>query len=63
MKIIWEIKDGYTGKSRPQKLEIPDEELEDCDSTEEMEDLIDYIVRSEFEQKISYNWSIVSKNE
>ena len=58
MTIIWEVDVGYVGGSRPQTLEISDEEIEDCESTEEIEEYIDACVKNEFETTVSYSWKI-----
>lgn len=39
MKVIWEVEDGYVGKSHPQSVEVDDEELNDCDTQEQREEL------------------------
>lgn len=55
MEIRWEVADGYVGKSRPQTTEIPDEELEACETEEERQQLIYDYVQDDFEQKITWN--------
>jgi len=60
MKVIWVVVDGYCGNTE-QEIEIPDEEFEGCDSTEEIESIVDDFVRNEFEQNVSYEWRIESK--
>lgn len=61
MKVIWEISDGYCGNAE-HEIEIPDEEFEGC-NTEEIEEIINDTVRNEFEQTVSFEWRIESKNE
>jgi hypothetical protein len=57
MKVRWEVSDGYVGKSRPQYTEIPDDELAECETEFERQQLIDDYVESDFQSKIA--WSIV----
>jgi hypothetical protein len=61
MRIIWEVDDGYCGGSRPQILEIPDEEFEYCDTEEEKDNLISGRVQEDFENVVS--WFITSKED
>ena len=56
MRVTWEVEDGYVGKSRPQFTDINDEELAECETEEEKQQLINDIVQSDFENSIS--WSI-----
>ena len=56
MNIEWEVEDGYVGKGSPQYTDIPDEELDYCDTREEMEELIEAYVQEDFDQNIT--WSI-----
>jgi hypothetical protein len=65
MKIMWEIEDGYAGKSRPHYIDVPDEELDDCETDAEREDLIDGYVQEDFENKIYPIWDreVLKKNE
>ncbi len=58
MKIKWEVEDGYVGKSRPQYLEIPDEDLEDMDE-DEKQSYIEDSVKNDFENKVSFTWEII----
>lgn len=52
MKIKWQVEDGYVGKSRPQKTEIDDSELADCETWSEAEKLISDAIQEDFSQKI-----------
>jgi len=61
MRITWEVSDGYVGKSRPQYVNIPDDELADCETEEEKQKLIEQYVQDDFEQNIS--WEITSIGE
>ena len=64
MKVIWEVEDGYVGKSRPQEIIIPDDEIYDWEgkiSEEEKQKLIEDCVQEDFNQKIS--WAIVRIEE
>jgi hypothetical protein len=59
MKVTWEVEDGYCGKHRPQYIEVPDDELEECETEEDREDLINSYVQDAFDQTIS--WCITDK--
>lgn len=66
MKVIWEVEDGYVGKSRPQTTEIPDEVFLDfygeiCDDKEERQEVINNAVQNDFDRNIS--WSITRIEE
>ena len=54
MKVRWQVDDGYSGKSRPQETLIDDEELNECETEMEKEDLIYYKISCDFERKISW---------
>lgn len=58
MKIKWEVEDGYVGKSRPQFVDVPDEDLEGL-SPEEQDDIIEDYVQQDFDNKISWSWERV----
>ena len=60
MEITWQVDDGYAGPSRPQHVEVPDEELDECESEEERMELIEGYVQDEFENNIP---SIGSRRE
>lgn len=60
MIIEWQVWDGYLGGSRPQTTYIPDNELEDCETNEEKEELINEYIQDDFNQKIG--WSIIDNN-
>lgn len=57
MKIKWEAEDGYVGGSRPHYLEVDDDELSECETEEEKNQLIDDYVREDFEQTVTFSWS------
>jgi len=64
MKVIWEVEDGYVGKSRPQETEIPDEYFakDGWEANEEQrQEIIDGMVREDFDRIIS--WAIVRIEE
>lgn len=60
MKVIWEVDDGYCGKSAPQTTIIDDDELADIPPNE-VDDYINECVQDDFEQKIS--WYITKTEE
>ena len=55
MKIVWEIYDGYVGKSRPHYCEIPDDELEGLEGDEKDQFITDW-VQQDFDQTVSFTW-------
>lgn len=57
MEVKWQVDDGYAGPARPQYTKVPDEELAECESEQEREDLINDYVSEDFLQKIT--WYIV----
>ncbi len=48
MKIRWEIEDGYCGGSRPQYVEVPDDELRECADEDAQRELVDEYIMEEF---------------
>ena len=52
MIITYEIDDGYAGKSRPQTVEVSDDEILECDSVDEIKDLINEYVVEDFQCRI-----------
>ena len=54
MKFSWEIDDGYVGQRAPQYTEIDDDDLAECETEEERQELINEIVQEDFEQKVSF---------
>ena len=54
MEVIYEIEDGYIGKSRPQTVKIDDDELAECETLEEKKELIESYVQEDFDQNISW---------
>lgn len=59
MKITWQVSDGYGGELRPHEVDIDDNDLADCETDEEREDMIAEIVEEEFRQKVS--WTITHR--
>ena len=57
MKVTWQVDDGYISGSRPHTTEIDDDELAECETEEERQDLINDSIQNDFEQCIS--WSII----
>lgn len=56
MRVRWEVDDGYAGKSRPHFVDVPDDELADCESREDQEALVEQCVLEAFEEKVAYYW-------
>lgn len=57
MIVRWQVSDGYVSGDRPQTTNIPDEELEECETEEERKELINDYIQNDFEQRIS--WFII----
>ena len=57
MKIIWQVDDGYVGGNRPHTTEIPDDELENCETEEERKELISEYIQDDFNNIVS--WYII----
>ncbi len=53
MKVMWEVEDGYAGGSRPQSVEVPDDEIAECCDLKDAEKLIQDYVQEEFENTVS----------
>lgn len=54
MIVIWQVDDGYVTGSRPQKTEIPDDEIDECETEQEKQLLIHDYIQNDFEQYISW---------
>lgn len=54
MLITWEVDDGYVGKSRPHHTEVSDEDLAECETEEEREELITESIQADFDSEISW---------
>ena len=55
VRVTWEVEDGCVGKSRPQHTEVPEDDLEDCETDEERERRIEEYVEEDFKQRISFS--------
>ena len=53
MEVTWEVEDGYSGDSRPQTTEIPDSDIEACDTLEEAMGLVHDYIKEDFENQVS----------
>lgn len=54
MKVRWQVDDGYVGGSRPHYLEVPLDEFQHCTTEQEVRDVLDEIVRDDFDQRIGF---------
>ena len=54
-RITWEVEDGYVGKSRPHFTEVDDDELAECETEDERNDLINDYVQEDFDNHISFS--------
>jgi hypothetical protein len=62
MEIIWKACDGYEG-NRPQGAYINEDELLDCESEEDVEELIEQTVENAFTQKVFYSYEDSETNK
>ncbi len=53
MKVTWEAEDGYVSGGRPQSVEVPDDEIEECESAEKAMELIYEYILEEFNERVS----------
>ena len=56
MRITYQIEDGYAGASRPRYIEVNDQDLEECETMAEKEELITDMVLQDFEEKVYPVW-------
>jgi hypothetical protein len=54
MKVRWAVDDGYVGKGREHTTEVDDDELAECETEQEREDLIAEYIEEDFRQIISW---------
>jgi len=62
MRVTWEVDDGYAGKSRPQHLDISDEEFEECTTEEDKQVLIEDFVQEDFDNRITFHIIRIEEN-
>jgi len=55
MKVTWEVYDGYIGGQRPQQTTIDDDELSECETEEEREQLIHDCIQDDFDNTIMWH--------
>jgi hypothetical protein len=63
MEITYHVEDGYAGKSRPQHVDVPDDEIKEYDSIEEAMEMIQQSVQEDFENRITWAYGDQSKIE
>jgi len=54
MEIRYEVDDGYCGGSRPQIVDVDDDELSQCETTQQKKEYIEKEVQEHFEQTITW---------
>jgi len=54
LRVVWEVDDGYAGKSRPQYTEIDESEFEEDMTEQDRQDVIETLVQEDFHNKISW---------
>lgn len=55
MKITYFVQDGYVCGDRPLEVEIPGCEIEDCETQEELVELVYDYVQNDFEQRVTWD--------
>lgn len=53
MRITWDVSDGYVGSS-PHHIEIPDEEIIECETVEDAMSFIEECVQEDFSSRITW---------
>ena len=53
IEVTWEVADGYVGGKRPQRTKISHSDILDCESEEDVKELIKESIEEDFEQRIS----------
>jgi len=51
-ELTYEIEDGYAGGDRPHKVKINVWEMQECETQEELDELIDQYVREDMDMRI-----------
>ena len=51
---MWYVDDGYVGRDRPHYTEVDDDDLAECKTEEEKDELIESYIQEDFEQNISW---------
>ena len=54
MKVSWQVSDGYVGGARPHYSEVDLVEFQHCATEQEVRDVLDEVIRDDFEQKIGF---------
>ena len=60
MKVYWCVEDGYVGHGR-QETRVDDDDLADCETEEERQELISEAVQEDFQQTVT--WAIMGTEE
>ena len=55
MEIQWAVEDGYVGHG-PQSIEIPDDEMRECDTVEEVMEQVEEWVMDDFRNNVSWRF-------
>ncbi len=58
MRLTWYTEDGYVGK-RPHQVEIPDDEIEECETQEQFDELVESYVQESFNERVSFSYEQV----
>ena len=58
MKITYYLEDGYAGsKSRPRHVNIGEEDIQDCESQEDFETMVETLVNEDFQNNVSVSYT------
>lgn len=61
LKINWEIDDGYVSGSRPQSTRISEEDLLECETEEQVREMLEESVEDDFRNHV--NWCFSNLDE
>jgi hypothetical protein len=56
MKIRWKVTDGGAGDDGYHRLEVTDDELDECETEEERTALIEQHIFDEFTRVVGFSW-------
>jgi hypothetical protein len=56
MKVRWKVTDGGAGADGYHRLEVPDQELAECETEEERAAVIEEHIFDEFTRVVGFSW-------
>lgn len=58
MDITWYVEDGYLSKSRPHHINIDEDDIADCETQSQFEELINDAIEQDFEMNVSFYFTM-----